>query len=124
MTARAGHGRRTLTRLLAALGVAGGVALLARPQAVVGAAAPAFPRDRLWLVRLLGARLIAQHGVVLAAPDPRVVRLGSAVELLHAASMVPFVASPRYGRAARVSGALAAGSAAVALVVAPRSEVR
>jgi hypothetical protein len=124
MTARAGHGRRTLSRLLAALGVAGGVALLARPQAVVGAAAPAFPRDRLWLVRLLGARLIAQHGVVLAAPDPRVVRLGSAVELLHAASMVPFVASPRYGRAARVSGALAAGSAAVALVVAPRSEVR
>jgi hypothetical protein len=124
MTARAGHGRRTLTRLLAALGVAGGVALLARPQAVVDAAAPAFPRDRLWLVRLLGARLIAQHGVVLAAPDPRVVRLGSAVELLHAASMVPFVASPRYGRAARVSGALAAGSAAVALVVAPRSEVR
>jgi hypothetical protein len=124
MTARAGHGRRTLTRLLAALGVAGGVALLARPQAVVGAAAPAFPRDRLWLVRLLGARLIAQHGVVLAAPDPRLVRLGSAVELLHAASMVPFVASPRYGRAARVSGALAAGSAAVALVVAPRSEVR
>jgi hypothetical protein len=124
MTARAGHGRRTLTRLLAALGVAGGVALLARPQAVVGAAAPAFPRDRLWLVRLLGARLIAQHGVVLAAPDPRVVRLGSAVELLHAASMVPFVASPRYGRAARVSGALAAGSAAVALVVALRSESR
>jgi hypothetical protein len=124
MTARAGHGRRTLIRLLSALGVAGGVALLARPQAVVDAAAPAFPRDRVWLVRLLGARLIAQHGVVLAAPDPRLVRLGSAVELLHAASMVPFVASPRYGRAARVSGALAAGSAAVALVVAPRSEVR
>jgi hypothetical protein len=124
MTARARHGRRTLIRLLAALGVAGGVALLARPQAVVDAAAPAFPRDRVWLVRLLGARLIAQHGVVLAAPDPRLVRLGSAVELLHAASMVPFVASPRYGRAARVSGALAAGSAAVALVVAPRSEVR
>jgi hypothetical protein len=124
MTARAGHGRRTLTRLLAALGVAGGVALLARPQAVVDAAAPAFPRDRLWLVRLLGARLIAQHGVVLAAPDPRVVRLGSAVELLHAASMVPFVASPRYGRAARISGALAAASASAALAIAPRSDGR
>jgi hypothetical protein len=124
MTARAGHGRRTLTRLLAALGVAGGVALLARPQAVVDAAAPAFPRDRLWLVRLLGARLIAQHGVVLAAPGPRLVRLGSAVELLHAASMVPFVASPRYGRAARVSGGLAATYATIALAVAPRSDGR
>ena len=47
-----------------------------------------------------------------------------AVDLLHAASMVPFVASPRYGRAARVSGGLAAAYAAVALAVAPRSESR
>ena len=46
-------------------------------------------------------------------------RLGSAVDLAHAASMVPFVASPRYGRAARISGGLARG-AAVALAVAPR----
>jgi hypothetical protein len=124
MTARDEHGRRTLTRLLAALGVAGGVALLAWPQAVVDAAAPAFPRDRLWLVRLLGARLIAQHGAVLATPDSRLVRLGSAVELLHAASMVPFVASPRYGRAARVSGGLAATYATTALAVAPRTTGR
>ena len=124
MTARAGHGRRTLTRLLAALGVAGGVALLARPQAVVDAAAPAFPRDRLWLVRVLGGRLLIQHGAALAVPDRRVVRAGSAVDLLHAASMVPFVASPRYGRAARISGALAAAYASAALAVAPRSDGR
>ena len=124
MTAPADRRRRALTRLLAGLGAGTGAALLARPQRVVDAVAPAFPRDRLWLVRLLGARLVAQHGAVLVAPDPRLVRLGSAVDLGHAASMVPFVASPRYGRAARISGAVAAGYAAVALAVAPRSTGR
>jgi hypothetical protein len=116
--------RRVGTRLLAGLGVATGVALLARPQQVVDAVAPAFPRDRRWLVRVLGARLVAQHGALLAAPDRGLVRLGSAVDLLHAASMVPFVASPRYGAAARLSGGLAAAYAAVALAVAPRSTGR
>jgi hypothetical protein len=111
---------RLLTRLLAGLGIATGVTLLARPQQVVDTVAPAFPRDRVWLVRLLGARLVAQHGAVLAVPERRLVRVGSAVDLLHAASMVPFVASPRYGPAARVSGGLAAAYAALALAVAPR----
>ncbi|MET0765631.1 MAG: hypothetical protein ABWY29_12255 [Blastococcus sp.] len=114
--------RRLMTRTLAMAGVISGAALLARPQRVVDAIAPAFPRERLWLVRLLGARLVAQHGAVLAAPRPRSVRLSSAVDLVHAASMVPFVASPRYGRAARLGGGLAAAYAAVALAVAPRSE--
>ena len=111
--------RRTATRTLALVGTWSGVALLSRPQQIVDAVAPAFPRERLWLVRALGARLLVQHGSVLAAPDPRLVRAGSAVDLLHAASMVPFVASPRYGRAARTSGGLAAAYAAVALAVAP-----
>lgn len=123
MTA-ADRARRRLTRLLAAAGVATGVALLARPQRVADAVAPMFPRDRLWLVRLLGARLVAQHGAVLTAPTVGLIRLGSAVDLAHAATMVPFVASPRYGRAARISGALAAAYAAVALAVAPRSARR
>jgi hypothetical protein len=118
------HGRRRLTRLLAALGVASGIALIARPQQVVDRVSPAFPADRLWLVRALGGRLLAQHGAVLAVPDRRLVRLGSAVDLLHAASMVPFLASPHYGRAARLSGGMAAGYAAAALAVAPRSESR
>jgi hypothetical protein len=116
--------RRRLTRLLAGLGVVSGVALLTRTQHIVDAVAPAFPADRVWLVRALGARLVAQHTVVLAAPDYRVVRLGSAVDLVHAASMVPFVASPHYGRAARVSGSVAAAYAAATLAVAPRSERR
>ena len=113
--------RRTSSRLLAALGVASGAALLGRPQRIVDALAPAFPRERLWLVRALGVRLVAQHGSALVAPRRGLVRLGSAADLLHAASMVPFVASPRYGRAARVSGGLAAAYAAVALALGPRS---
>ena len=121
MTARADRPRRTLTRLIAGLGVGCGVALLLRPQSVVDAVAPELPRDRVWLVRLLGARLVAQHGAVLAAPRAGLVRIGSAVDLVHAASMVPFAASPRYGRAARVSGGAAAAYAAVALALAPRS---
>ena len=116
--------RRRLTRLLAGLGVASGIALIARPQQVVDRIAPAFPASRLWLVRVLGGRLLVQHGAALAVPDRRVVRAGSAIDLLHAASMVPFVASPNYGPAARISGGLAAAYAAAALVVAPRSEGR
>ncbi|SFF76502.1 hypothetical protein SAMN05216574_12624 [Blastococcus tunisiensis] len=109
---------------MALAGASTGIALLTRPQQVVDALAPALPHDRVWLVRALGARLLVQHGTVVVAPRPALVRLGSAVDLLHAASMVPFVASPRYGRAARISGGLAATYAAVALAVAPRSESR
>jgi hypothetical protein len=116
--------RRTLTRLLAALGVASGLALLAAPERVVGTVAPEFPPERLWLARVLGARLVAQHGAVLATADPRLVRLGSAVDLAHAATMVPLLASPRYGRAARVSGGLAAAYAAFGALAAPGASAR
>ena len=116
--------RRRLTRLLAGLGVASGLALLARPQEVVNHVSPALPPDKLWLVRALGARMLVQHGAVLLTPSRGLVRLGSAVDLVHAASMLPFVASPHYGRAARVSGGLAAAYAASALTLAPRSERR
>lgn len=117
-------GHRRLTRLLAGLGAVSGLTLLARPQQVVDRLCPELPHDRVWLVRLLGARLLLQHGAVLTLPDPVLVRAGSAVDLLHAASMVPFVGSARYGRAARISGALAAAYAGVAMAAAPRSERR
>jgi hypothetical protein len=113
--------RRRLTRLMALLGVVSGAVLLTRPQQVVDRVSPAFPASRRWLVRALGVRLLVQHGAVLAVPDRPLIRVSSAVDLLHAASMVPFVASPHYGRAARISGGLAAGYAAAALAVAPRS---
>jgi len=116
--------RRRLTRLLAATGAAGGLTLLARPDRVVDALCPELPRSRRWAVRLLGARWLVQHAAVLAAPEPRLVRAGAAVDLLHAASMVPLVRSPRYGRAALTSGAVAAGYAALAPALAPRSPRR
>jgi hypothetical protein len=103
--------RRVLTRLLAALGLAWGAALLARPQRVVDAVDPVFARERLWVARLLGARLVVQHAALLVAPEPPVVRLASAVELVHAASMVPVLLLPRYRRAAWISGGIAAAYA-------------
>ena len=119
MAGRTGARRRTATRLLAAPGAACGLAMALRPERIVDRLCPEFPRSRLWLVRVLGGRLLLQHGAVLAAPEPEVVRLGSGVDLLHAASMVPFVRSPRYGRAARISGALAAGYAVLGAVTSP-----
>jgi hypothetical protein len=112
--------RRTLTRALAGLGLLSGATLLARPQQVVARLCPELPPSRLPLVRLLGMRLLAQHGAVFLEPHPTLVRAGSAIDLMHAASMVPFIASPRYGRAARLSGGLAAAYAGVAMALAPR----
>ena len=100
--------RDVLARTTAAAGVAAGLSLLARPGQAVARLAPEYPSDRLWVVRLLGARLIAQHAAVLAAPRPPVLRLAAGIDVLHAATMLPLVRSPRYGRAARISGAVAA----------------
>ena len=100
--------RDVLARTTAATGVAAGLSLLARPGQAVARLAPEYPSERLWVVRLLGARLIAQHAAVLAAPRPPVLRLAAGIDVLHAATMLPLVRSPRYGRAARISGAVAA----------------
>jgi hypothetical protein len=75
-------------------------------------------------VPLLGARLVIQHGAVLAVPEARIVRVGSMADLLHAASMVPLARSAPYRRAAVISGAVAAGYAILAPAVAPRPERR
>ncbi|WP_104523368.1 hypothetical protein [Blastococcus atacamensis] len=111
--------RRDLTRALAGAGLLAGLALLARPGAVAAAVAPRFPRERLWIGRVLGARLLAQHALVLAAPEAAVVRAAAAVDGLHAASMVPVLALPRYRRAALVTGGLAAAYAVLGPAMAP-----
>jgi hypothetical protein len=112
--------RRRLTRLLSGAGAVWGLTLLAAPERVVDALCPELPRSRRWAVPLLGARLVVQHGAVLAVPGARTVRVGSVVDLLHAASMVPLARSVPYRRAAVVSGAVAAGYAVLAPAVAPR----
>lgn len=101
-------------RLLSGSGLIGGLVLAVRPGAVLDLVDQAFPRERRWLARLLGARLVAQHSAVLLRPDAAVLTAAAGVELLHAASMLPFIGSARYGRAARISGAVALGSAVLA----------
>ena len=97
-----------LVRGPSAAGLALGALLLARPESALTRVAPEYPLERRWVVRLLGARLVGQHAAVLVAPRPAVVRAAAAVDLLHAATMVPLLRSRRYGRAARISGGLAA----------------
>jgi hypothetical protein len=99
---------RTPARATAVAGLAAGLVLVVRPDQVLARLAPEYPRERRWVARLLGARLLAQHGAVLAAPRPAVVRVSAAVDLVHAVTMLPLLRSPRYGRAARISGGLAA----------------
>jgi hypothetical protein len=111
--------RGITTRLLAVLGLTAGSALLIRPGTVTAAVAPTFPRERLWIVRVLGARLVVQHALVLAAPEPAVVRVAAAVDGLHAVSMLPVLAFPRYRRFAVVTGALAAAYAVLGAATAP-----
>jgi hypothetical protein len=66
-----------------------------------------------WLVRLLGARMLAQSGLELARPTRPVLRAGTAVDALHAASMLALAARrPDYRRSALASAVVAAGSAA------------
>jgi hypothetical protein len=115
---------RRLTRLVAGSGVVWGLTLLAAPGRVVDALCPELPGSRRWAVPLLGARLVIQHGAVLAVPEARIVCVGSMADLLHAASMVPLARSAPYRRAAVISGAVAAGYAILASAVAPRPERR
>jgi hypothetical protein len=109
--------RRARSRLLAALSGAWGLLLLLRAGPLVAAVCPEFPESKHWVVRVLGARLVVQQALVLSRPTHRHVRAAATVDVLHAASMVPLVWSPRYRRAALVSG----GCALLYAVLAPRS---
>lgn len=114
--------RRT-TRLVAAAGLGWGLALQFAPDAVADRLCPELPAERRWVARVLGARLVAQHVTLLAAPHRPFLPAFAAVEALHAASMLPLLGLPRYRRAALLSGGVAAATAA-ALAAAARSEDR
>lgn len=73
------------------------------------------------VMRVLGARQIAQAAVLLTA-DPPAHRVGALVDGLHAASMVLLaVVSPRLRRAAITQSVLASGFAASELAAARRA---
>jgi hypothetical protein len=111
---------RRATRALAALLFGCGVVMIGRPEQVVTLLAPGPDRPPRRLVQVLGARLVLQHGVVLARPERRLVLGGAVVDTLHAASMV--AASriwPDLRRAALVSAGSAGASALLETVAAP-----
>ena len=106
-------------RALAAVGAGYGAALLLRPEGVIRAVAPELPPERRWVARLLGARLVAQHVLLLARPGRGPVLAAAAVDALHAASMVLLLHRAPYRRAALASGAAALGFAGAAAGLAP-----
>jgi hypothetical protein len=72
---------------------------------------PATARDR-WVLRVLGARHLAQAAVTAARPTPVVLGLGTAMDLLHAATCAGAVAFlPRWRRPGLVDGGVATGFA-------------
>jgi hypothetical protein len=109
-------------RVLSAVSLAWGTALLVRPRPVVAALAPEYPPDRDWVVRLLGGRLVAQHGVLLPAPDRTLAFAGAAVDALHALSMLPVARLPRYRRAALISAGTTAATGVLTAVLAGRDQ--
>jgi hypothetical protein len=113
--------RRARSRLFAALSGVWGLLLLLRAGPLVAAVCPEFPESEQWVVRVLGGRLVVQQALVLSRPTHRRVRAAATVDMLHAASMVPLLWSPRYRRAALVSGGSAALFSALFAAVTPRS---
>jgi hypothetical protein len=105
--------RRRGCRLLAAFHLVQGALLLVQPTAVVRAVAGDAGTPPSWIVRILGVRTLTQSAAEGLSPTPDVMRVGVAVDLAHATSML--VAArvwPRYRRAALISAG-AAGISAV-----------
>jgi hypothetical protein len=109
-----------LLRALAATGIAWGGLLLARPRLVADTLCPDFPAARDWVARLLGARLVLQDSVLFAKPSRGAATAAAVVDGLHALSMLPWLGSARYRRAAVVSGAPAAVGTAISALLARR----
>lgn len=96
-----------MTTALRVLGVAraafGGLSLLAlsRPDRV--ARAGLLPMA-VTAARALAVRDLAQGALLVSRPDRPIARVGSAIDALHASSMLPVVGlAPRYRRAATIS---------------------
>lgn len=116
---RLGVASARVARTVTSAGLTGwGLLLLARPaqtvHAVTGGAVPS-----VTVVRLLGARRVAQHVVVGATSSATVAWAAVATDVLHAVSMVAGARIwPAYRRAELVSAAIAAGSAVATALVA------
>jgi hypothetical protein len=104
-----------VVRALAVLRCAEAAVLLIRPRPVGRAISGRDPLPAVWVIRLLGARMLAQGAVELAWPTRQVVLAGSAVDAGHAASMIGAAAAlPTHRRTAMASAIVAGTSAVVA----------
>jgi hypothetical protein len=92
-----------------------GAATLLRPADVARLVSGPGSTPNTAVLRVLGGRQLLQGAAVLIRPAPMLVIGGSAVDVLHAISMIAAgVISPGYRRAALVSAAVAGASAAAA----------
>jgi hypothetical protein len=117
---------RVATQVFGAAGAAVGLATVAfAPRAAALAARSGYSVPDARIVRVLGARQAVQGVATALEPSAAVLGLGSVVDLSHALSMVPVIASwTRFRRPATISAALAAASAAMGAVLARRSAPR
>ncbi len=105
----------TAVRALAFERCVSGAILLTRAAAVGRSVAAESSTPPVWLVRVLGARLLAQGIIVLIRPTRSVVLTGIAVDTTHALSMIGAAALwPTYRRSAAASAAEATVSAVLA----------
>lgn len=95
------------------LRAAWGTVLLSQPRRVLALRDTAgVPGHAVFAARLLGARQLTQAIITALAPTPRVIRLGAAVDTLHACTGVGLaVLVPRWRRTALADAAVAAGFA-------------
>jgi hypothetical protein len=108
-------GRSRRPALVHAAHVVHGGALLLRPAAVAARVdGGAGDRRAVAVVRVLGARHLAQGSAGLVASSPASSRLGAAVDGLHAASMVGLALLDREHRRAAAASALVALAFALA----------
>jgi hypothetical protein len=109
-------GSPTALRTLGWVRVAVGGVWLGGLAAGRPSAGAALPRAGRVAAAVLAVRDIAQGALLVAEPRPSSAEAGAAIDVLHAASMVPVVAfAPRYRGAAATSAAVAtawAGAAA------------
>lgn len=111
------HGRM---HVIAEITSAAGALALCWPERLSRLACGARAADPpAWIVRLLGARYLAQAAAELSHPTRRVWLASSVIDNVHAATMVAAAFTwPSYRRAALVSGGFATCSAVATALVA------
>ncbi len=115
--------RHARTRAVSAVLGAGGLTMLVAPSWVVGHLSLGRSAPSSLIVRVLGARSLVQHALIIARPTRQAVQVGAVFDGLHAASMAPAAALwPRFRQAAGVSAGFAVLSAVAQLAVAPQSD--